>query len=160
MTKKVKLWAFLLATSVLALGSAKAQAEDYPTKPIHVIVPYAGGSASDVVTCIMLSEMSKSLGQPLIDDNMPGAGGDTGTAMGARATPDGYTLVISGVGPMAANKALFKTLGYDPEKDFAPISQFVSLPNIIIINANLPPKTLTEFIAYAKANPTSRAARE
>jgi tripartite-type tricarboxylate transporter receptor subunit TctC len=101
----------------------------------------------------MLQEMSKSLGQNFVVDNRPGAGGNTGTAAATRAAPDGYTLLMSTSGPLAANKTLFKALGYDPEKDLAPISLFAILPNVIVINSKLPPKTLTEFIAYAKAHP-------
>jgi tripartite-type tricarboxylate transporter receptor subunit TctC len=139
--------------TVVAVGIARAQVKDYPTRPIQVIVPFAGGSASDVVTRIMLQEMSKSLGQNFVVDNRPGAGGNTGTAAATRAAPDGYTLLMSTSGPLAANKTLFKALGYDPEKDLAPISLFAILPNVIVINSKLPPKTLTEFIAYAKAHP-------
>ena len=135
------------------LGAMRAQARDYPTRPIQVIVPFAGGSASDVVTRIMLHEMSKSLDQNFVVDNRPGAGGNTGTAAATQAAPDGYTLVMSTSGPLAANKTLFKNLGYDPEKDLTPISLFAILPNVIVINSKLPPKTLTEFIAYAKAHP-------
>ncbi|MGB8184861.1 MAG: tripartite tricarboxylate transporter substrate-binding protein, partial [Pseudolabrys sp.] len=87
-----------------------AKAEDYPTRPIQVIVPFAGGSASDVVTRILLHEMSKSLGQNFVVDNRPGAGGNTGTAAATKATPDGYTLLMSTSGPLAANRTLFKTL--------------------------------------------------
>ena len=142
-----------LAMALGALGTARAQAQDYPIRPIQVIVPFAGGSASDVVTRIMLHEMSKSLGQNFVVDNRPGAGGNTGTAAAIKTPPDGYTLLMSTSGPLAANKTLFKTLGYDPEKDLAPISLFAVLPNVIVINSKLPPKTLTEFIAYAKAHP-------
>jgi tripartite-type tricarboxylate transporter receptor subunit TctC len=145
----------IFGLSLAAFANTSSQAEDYPNRPIHVVVPYAGGSASDVVARIMLSEMSKTLGQPIVDDNQPGAGGDIGTAAVSRATPDGYTLLITGMGPLAANRTLFKKLDYDPQKDLAPISQFVDLPNIIIINAKLPPRNLTEFIAYAKEHPKS-----
>ena len=130
-----------------------AQAQDYPSRPVQVIVPFAGGSASDVVTRILLHEMSKSLGQNFIIDNRPGAGGNTGTAAATKLAPDGYTLLMSTSGPLAANKTLFKTLGYDPAKELAPISLFAVLPNVIVINAKLPPKNLAEFIAYAKAHP-------
>ena len=147
----VRLLPFLV--SICLTAASPAQAEDYPTRPIQVIVPFAGGSASDVVTRIMLQEMSKSLGQNFVVDNRPGAGGNTGTAAATKAAPDGYTLLMSTSGPLAANKTLFKTLGYDPEKDLAPISLFAVLPNVIVINSKLPPKTLTEFIAYAKAHP-------
>jgi len=153
---KTKILTFLqivVAMTVVAVGTARAQVKDYPTRPIQVIVPFAGGSASDVVTRIMLQEMSKSLGQNFVVDNRPGAGGNTGTAAATRAAPDGYTLLMSTSGPLAANKTLFKALGYDPEKDLAPISLFAILPNVIVINSKLPPKTLKEFITYAKAHP-------
>ena len=147
----VRLLPFLAAICLTA--APPAQADDYPTRPIQVIVPFAGGSASDVVTRIMLQEMSKSLGQNFVVDNRPGAGGNTGTAAATKAVPDGYTLLMSTSGPLAANKTLFKTLGYDPEKDLAPISLFAVLPNVIVINSKLPPKTLKEFVEYAKAHP-------
>jgi tripartite-type tricarboxylate transporter receptor subunit TctC len=152
-TRILKVLPIALAMSIAALGTARAQAQDYPTRPIQVIVPFAGGSASDVVTRIMLHEMSKSLGQNFVVDNRPGAGGNTGTDAATKTAPDGYTLLMSTSGPLAANKTLFKTLGYDPKKDLAPISLFAVLPNVIVINSKLPPKTLMEFIAYAKAHP-------
>jgi tripartite-type tricarboxylate transporter receptor subunit TctC len=142
----------VIACAVLISG-VPATAQTYPARPITVIVPFAGGSASDVVTRIMLDRMGKTLGQSFIVDNRPGGGGNIGTALATRAAPDGYTLVMSTVGPLAANRTLFKSLGYDPENDFTPISLFAILPNVIVINAKLPPKTLTEFVAYAKAHP-------
>jgi tripartite-type tricarboxylate transporter receptor subunit TctC len=142
--------ALLVASFV---GGGRVQAQDYPTRPIQVIVPFAGGSASDVVTRILLHEMSKSLGQNFIVDNRPGAGGNTGTAATIKLAPDGYNLLMSTSGPLAANRTLFKSLGYDPEKDLSPISLFAIIPNVIIINSKLPPKTLTELITYAKAHP-------
>ena len=152
-TKKLRLLPIVLALSVATIITTRAQVTDYPNRPIQVIVPFAGGSASDVVIRVLLQEMSKSLGQNFIVENRPGAGGNTGTATAAKASPNGYTLVMSTSGPLAANKTLFKTLGYEPEKDFAPISLFAVLPNVIVINSKLPPKTLTEFIAYAKEHP-------
>src|SRR5947199_5698704 len=104
-----------VAAAVVALLGAPAMASEqaYPTRPIQVIVPFAGGSASDVVMRILLDRMGKRLGQPFIVDNRPGAGGNTGTFAGSKAAPDGYTLVMSSVGPLAANRTLFKSLGYD-----------------------------------------------
>jgi len=135
------------------LHPAIAQSSAYPARPIQVYVPFAGGSASDVITRILLDRMSKSLGQVFVVDNRPGAGGNIGTAAAAHAAPDGYTLVMSTSGPLAANKSLFRELGYDPQKDFAPICLFASLPNVVVINSKLPPKTLLELIDYAKAHP-------
>ena len=102
---------------------------------------------------VLLNRMSKTLGQNFVVENRPGAGGNTGTEAASHAAPDGYTLVMSTSGPLAANKSLFKDLGYDPQKDFAPICLFATLPNIVVINSKLPPKTLRELIDYAKAHP-------
>jgi tripartite-type tricarboxylate transporter receptor subunit TctC len=142
-----------LATLAAIFGGRAVQAQDYPTRVIQVIVPFAGGSASDVVTRILLNRMAASIGQQFIVDNRPGAGGNTGTAAATKATPDGYTLVMSTSGPLAANKSLFRDLGYEPQTAFAAISLFAVLPNVVVINSKLPPKTLTEFVAYAKAHP-------
>jgi tripartite-type tricarboxylate transporter receptor subunit TctC len=149
-TRRFALVAIAAAGVLAGFG---AQAQDYPARLIQVIVPFAGGSASDVVTRILLDRMGKTLGQQFIVDNRPGAGGNTGTMAAARTAPDGYTLVMSTIGPLAANRTLFRSLGYDPEKDFAPISLFAILPNVVVINSKLPPKTLTEFIAYARQHP-------
>jgi tripartite-type tricarboxylate transporter receptor subunit TctC len=145
--------AILLTCLAMFALAGRAQAQDYHARPIQVIVPFAGGSASDVVVRIMLDRMAKTLGQPFVVDNRPGAGGNIGTLAVTRTAPDGYTLVMSSVGPLAANRTLFKTLGFDPEKDFSPISLFAILPNVIVINSKLPPKTLTELVAYAKQRP-------
>jgi len=146
----------LCAAAILAVAappSAEAQSADYPNRPIQVYVPFAGGSASDVITRILLNRMATSLGQTFVVDNRPGAGGNIGTAAAAHAAPDGYTLLMSTSGPLAANKSLFKDLGYDPLKDLAPICLFAVLPNVVVINSKLPPKSLRELMDYAKAHP-------
>ena len=146
----------LCAAAILALSipaAADADSAGYPTRPIQVFVPFGAGSASDVITRMLLERMSTSLGQKFVVENRPGAGGNTGTEVAAHAAPDGYALVMSTSGPLAANKALFKELGYDPQKDFAPICLFATLPNIVVINSKLPPRTLLDLIAYAKAHP-------
>ena len=139
--------------AALLLGAPLAQAQTYPARPIQVIVPFAGGSASDVVMRVLLERMGVALGHRFIVDNRPGAGGNTGTAAATKAAPDGYTLVMSSVGPLAANKTLYKDLGYDPEHDLAPIALFATLPNVIVVSKKLPITNLKEFIAYAKAHP-------
>src|SRR5262249_53510331 len=118
---------------VVALLAAPATASEqaYPTRPIQVIVPFAGGSASDVVIRILLDRMAKSIGLPFIVDNRPGAGGNIGTSAATKAPPDGYTLVMGSTGPMAANRTLYRDLGYDPEKDLEPISLFAHFPILI-----------------------------
>jgi tripartite-type tricarboxylate transporter receptor subunit TctC len=142
-----------IATFFSIFGGSVAGAQSYPTRPIQVIVPFAGGSASDVVTRILLDRASKALGQPFVVDNRPGAGGNTGTLAAARATPDGYTLVATGSGPAAINKALYKDLGYETEKDFEPISLVAVFPIVIVASSKLPVKTLNELVAYALERP-------
>jgi len=151
MTRTIMLGAAITLAAIAGVTTASAQS--YPSRAITVIIPFAGGSASDVVTRIMLDKMSKSMGQPLIVENRPGAGGNTGTAAAGKAAPDGYTIVGSGSGPFAANKILYRDLGYDPEKDFEIISPFAYFNIVIVASAKLPVNNLKELIAHAKANP-------
>ncbi len=148
---RIMLGAVLGLTGLTGIQAAVAQ--EYPTRPITYIIPFAGGSASDVVSRIMLDRMSKSMGQPIIVENRPGAGGNIGTAIGAKAAPDGYTLIGGGSGPVAANLTLYKSLGYDPLKDLEMISPFAGFTIIVVASKNLPVKSLKELIDYAKANP-------
>lgn len=143
----------VLGAALCLTGVQVAAAQDYPTRPITYILPFAGGSASDVVSRIMLDKMSKSMGQPIIVENRPGAGGNIGTAMGAKAKPDGYTLIGGGSGPVAANLTLYKALGYDPLKDLEMISPFAGFTIVVVASKNLPVKSLKEMVEYAKANP-------
>jgi tripartite-type tricarboxylate transporter receptor subunit TctC len=147
----------LLLSAVVALAALVratiAEAQSYPSRSITVIVPFAAGSASDVVTRILADRMSKSMGQSIIIDNRPGAGGNTGTAAAVKAVADGYTLVASGTGPVAANKTLYRDLGYDPEKDLEAVSPFAVFTIVIAASTKLPVGTLAELIAYAKAHP-------
>ena len=142
-----------VAALAAIIQAAPGRAETYPSRPITVIVPFAGGSASDVVTRIMLNKMSASMGQPIVVENRPGAGGNIGTAYGAKAAPDGYTWIASGSGPIAANKTLYHDLGYDPEKDFEAVSPFSFFTIVVVASTKLPVKSLQELIAYAKQHP-------
>jgi len=130
-----------------------ADAQSYPTRPVTVVIPFAAGSASDVVSRMMLDKMAKATGQPFIVDNRPGAGGNTGTAAVARATPDGYTLLGAASGPLAANATLYANLGYDPERDVEIISPFAAFTIVVVAGTKLPVNSLSGLIAYAKANP-------
>ena len=151
MTKRLLLGAGVaLAT---ALGTTLAGAQSYPSRPITVIIPFAGGSASDVVSRIMLDRMSKSMGQPIIVENRPGAGGNSGTQAASKAAPDGYTLLGGGSGPVAANLALYNNLGYDPAKDLEMISPFAGFTIVVVASKNLPVTSLKELVEHAKANP-------
>jgi tripartite-type tricarboxylate transporter receptor subunit TctC len=147
---------FMLGATVAlatAAGGVTAGAQSYPTRPITVIIPFAGGSASDVVSRIMLDKMSKSLGQPIIVENKPGAGGNNGTALAAKATPDGYTLVGAGSGPIAANLTLYKNLGYDPLKELTIISPFARFTIVVTVSSKLGFKTLKDLVERAKKEP-------
>lgn len=137
----------------LTVLDGRAHAQDYPSRAITVIVPFAGGSASDVVSRILFDRMSRSMGQPIIVENRPGAGGNTGSAVASKAAPDGYTLLGGGSGPVAANVTLYKNLGYDPEKDFETISPFAAFTIVIVASNALPVSNLQDLIAYAKQHP-------
>jgi tripartite-type tricarboxylate transporter receptor subunit TctC len=143
-------FAFLLAAAFLP--AAAAHADEYPTKPIIMIVPYAPGGSVDTVARIVGNAVSNEIGQSIIIENRSGAGGNIGFEMVARALPDGYTLLMSS-SPLAVNVSLYRKLRYDPVKDFAPISLVALQPNLLVVNPELPVKTLAELIAYAKANP-------
>ena len=135
------------------LDDKTANAQAYPTRPITAVIPFVGGSASDVVSRILFERMSKAMGQPIIVENRAGAGGNTGTAAVARATPDGYTLIGAGSGPIGANVSLYKNLGYDPVKDLDIISPFAGFTIVVVASNTLPVKSLKELIAHLKANP-------
>jgi tripartite-type tricarboxylate transporter receptor subunit TctC len=135
------------------LSGNLARAQNYPTRPITAIIPFAAGSASDVVSRILFDKMSKSMGQAIIVENRPGAGGNTGSADAAKAAPDGYTILGGGSGPVAANVTLYKHLDYDPVKDFETISAVAAFTIVVAVTAKLPINNLQELIAYAKAHP-------
>ncbi len=143
-----------LALSVVGTAAyAQNAAQSYPTRPITAIIPFAGGSASDVVSRILFDKMSKLLGQPIVVENKPGAGGNIGTADVARAAPDGYTILGGGSGPVAANVTLYKQLDYDPQKDFETVSPFASFTIVVVASTKLPVDSLQELISYGKAHP-------
>ncbi|HUI98356.1 MAG TPA: tripartite tricarboxylate transporter substrate binding protein [Xanthobacteraceae bacterium] len=143
----------LIALAASLLFGAPGRADTFPSRPITVILPFAAGSASDVVTRIMVNKMSQTMGQPIVVDNRPGAGGNIGTALGIKAAPDGYTWIATGTGPVAANVTLYRDLGYDPEKDLESVSPFAYFTIVIAASTQLPVKTLPELIAYAKQHP-------
>src|SRR4051812_45371454 len=143
----------LTASAVFALMTDAATAQNYPSRPITVIMPFAGGSGSDVAARIIYARMAKTLGQPIIVENKPGAGGNSGTLQAAKATPDGYTLVGAGSGPFAANLTLYRELGYDPQKDFTLISPFVSFTVVITASNNLGLSSVQDLIERARKEP-------
>jgi tripartite-type tricarboxylate transporter receptor subunit TctC len=133
--------------------SMPVAAADYPTKPITLIIGFAPGGPSDVMARILTKKMEEVLKQPFVIENRPGAGGSlAGTAV-ARSAPDGYTVLLATGSLLAINVSLYKNLGYDPEKDFEPISLIGMQTNVLYTHPSVPAKTLSELIAHAKANP-------
>jgi tripartite-type tricarboxylate transporter receptor subunit TctC len=147
----VRFFAFALA----ALGSIAmpAHAQTYPTKPIRLVVPFPAGGTTDILARAVAQKLSETLGQQVIVDNRPGAGGNIGSELVARAAPDGYTLLMGTVGTHAINVSLYPKLPYDPVKDFTPIVLVAGVPNVLVVNPSLPAQSVAELIAYAKANP-------
>jgi tripartite-type tricarboxylate transporter receptor subunit TctC len=144
-----------LAAVAAALLAAPfgAAAQEYPTRAVTVIVPQAPGGTNDIVARVVGEALSRSLGQPFVIENRPGAGGNIGTQAAARAKPDGYTLLVTISSSQAINPALYKKVPFDPVKDFAPITLLGSVPNVLVANTEFPPNTLPELIALAKAKP-------
>jgi tripartite-type tricarboxylate transporter receptor subunit TctC len=139
---------------VAALGAApKAFAQAFPSKPIKIVVPFAAGSATDLTARGLGAKLQEILKQPIIVDDRPGASGQLGASAVATAPADGYTLMMGTNTTNAANGALFKQLSYDPEKDFAPIMRCVTGVNALVVNNDLPVKTVAELVDYAKKNP-------
>jgi tripartite-type tricarboxylate transporter receptor subunit TctC len=144
------MWLLLLG---VVLNVTAAAAQDYPSKPIRIIVPYGSGNAGEVALRVLLSEMEPRLGQRVLVEARPGAGGNVGAAAVASAPPDGYTLLLGSANNFVINQHLYKNMGFDPVSAFEPVSIPFHTPFLIYTNAAVPAKTLQEFIAYAKANP-------
>ncbi len=143
----------LLLVALAMANVYPALAETWPTRPIRFIVPFAPGGGGDVVGRIIGQRMSEQLGKPLIIDNRAGGGGTRGCELAAKAAPDGYTLLLGNVGPIAVGPALYPKLAYDPVRDFAPVTMIASFPNLLVANPGLPFKTVPELVAYAKSRP-------
>jgi len=140
----------LVAALLIAAGLAHAQ--DYPVKPIRMIVPYPPGGGTDVVARIVNEKLSLELGQSIVIDNKGGAGGSVGTEVASKATPDGYTILLT-LSSHTINPKLFPKLGYDVERDFIPISLAASIPQILVANPAVPANNMQELLAWMKANP-------
>ncbi|HYS09588.1 MAG TPA: tripartite tricarboxylate transporter substrate-binding protein [Myxococcales bacterium] len=144
MTKRI----FLMLAALLAFRVQAA----YPERPITLIVPFAAGGPTDVVARIVGDNMSRTLGQQIVVENVTGAGGTTGTTRGAQATPDGYTIMMGHMGTHGAAPAVYPNLKYDPQKDFLPVGMAAGTPILIVARKNFAPKDLKEFVAFVKAN--------
>lgn len=150
-----RLCAAVLTTLAFAAGSASAQ--NYPTKPITIVVPFAPGGTTDILARAVGAELTKALGQQVIIDNRPGAGGNIGTQLVANAAPDGYTLLMGTVGTHGINQSLYPKLPYDPIKDFAPVTLVAAVPNVLVLNKAFAEKNqitdVKSFVSHAKAHP-------
>ena len=143
----------LFIIAALTLASAPAHSDDYPSRRITLIAPWPPAGAIDTICRELAPGVGDLLGQPVVVENRAGAGSTIGTADAAKATPDGYTLVMAGSGSMAISPTLFKELPYDPRRDFTPIALVVRVPFILVVNPSLPIESVTDLISYAKAHP-------
>lgn len=134
-------------------GMGTANADNYPSRSIRIVVPFAAGGTSDLVTRILGQALSTELKTPVVVDNRPGAGGNIGSELVAHSTPDGYTLLMGTVATHGINATLYKKMPFDPVKDFAPVSLVASTPSVLEVTPSLPVKSVQELIAYAKAHP-------
>ena len=152
MTKHWGAAAFLLMAGIIV--GAPAQAQDFPTRPITMIVPFAAGGPADITGRIVADIFTRHLGQRVIVENINGAGGTIGAVRAARATADGYTIFFGHTGTNALAPAFYPDIAYDPQKDFEPIGLTAEYPEVLVVRKGLPAENLAEFVAYAKANPT------
>jgi tripartite-type tricarboxylate transporter receptor subunit TctC len=140
----------------LALGlvvAVPASSQGYPDKPVKIVVPFAAGSATDIMARIIADDLRVALGQPFVIDNKPGGSAQIGAELVAKSPPDGYTLFVTTNTSHSANPFLFKKLNYDPVKDFAPVANIMRIPVILVVNPKSGIGSLAELVAYAKANP-------
>ena len=145
-------WNPFAAVALLAC-CLPAAAQDYPNKPVRIVVGYAAGGGNDIIVRVMQPELQKGLGQPVIVDNKPGAQSIIAADLVAKSAPDGYTILMGPSGPMTINPATYSKLSYSPQRDFAPVSMICSFPLIVAVNAALPIHNMKELIDYVKANP-------
>jgi tripartite-type tricarboxylate transporter receptor subunit TctC len=138
---------------VAAVTGTPALAQDYPTKPITLVVPFPAGGGNDALARLVAEKMSRALGQQVVVENRGGAGGTIATRAVAKTAPDGYTILLTYTGTLAINPSLYPNAGYDPRKDFTPIGLIGSLPSVLVVHPSLAVHSVAELIAYAKANP-------
>jgi tripartite-type tricarboxylate transporter receptor subunit TctC len=136
-----------------ALLATTAAAQEYPSRPVRFIVPFAAGGGGDLIVREVAQRLTARLGQSVVVDNRTGAAGSLGTELAARAPADGHTILMANIAPMAINTAVYKKLAYDPVKDFAPITLLASFPNVLVVHPAVPARSLSELIALARAQP-------
>ncbi len=148
-----RLMAWFAGCAALVLAMPAVPAAEFPVKPVTLVIGFAPGGPSDVMARILTKRMEELLKQPVVVENRAGAGGGIAANAVARATPDGYTILLATGSSLAINVSLYKSLGYDPEKDFEPISLIGTQTNLLYVHPSLPARTLAEFVAHLKANP-------
>jgi tripartite-type tricarboxylate transporter receptor subunit TctC len=146
-------WSAVVTALALAGALAPAAAQDYPNRPITLVVPYAAGGGNDVMARTVAEKMSRTLGQQIVVENRAGAGGTIATRQVAKAAPDGYTLVIGGTGTLAVNPTLYANVGYDPRKDFAPVGLIGTSALVILVHPSVPATSIRELIDLARKDP-------
>ncbi|MBB2918587.1 Bug family tripartite tricarboxylate transporter substrate binding protein [Cupriavidus alkaliphilus] len=142
-----------LAAACAAGASASAFAQSWPARPLRMVVPFPPGSSPDLIARILTEKLAAALGQPVVVENRPGAGGNIGTGMVARAAPDGYTLLFTINGPLVTAPTLSRNLNYDPFRQLAPVTLVATSPNVLVVDARLPVHNLREFVALARSRP-------
>jgi tripartite-type tricarboxylate transporter receptor subunit TctC len=153
----MRIWNIWLGAAAVALALTgaldRADAQTYPNRTITLVIPFAPGGSTSIVGRVIADKMSQLLGQSIVVDNRPGAGGTVGTKYVAKSDPDGYTLLLGYTGTLAIGPSLYKEVGYDPTRDFAPIGMIGNAPSALVVHPSFPAHTVAELIAYAKANP-------
>ena len=142
-----------LCAVIAALAASLALAQSYPSKPVRLVVPFPPGGPADSVARVLAQKLTDVLGQQVVVDNRAGATGTIGAGIVAKAPPDGYTLLLGTSNELAMSPGLYDKLPYDPTKDFAPLSNVINFPNILVVNPHLPARTVTELVALARAKP-------
>ena len=145
--------AVVIAAVIAALIVASVHAQNYPAKTVRIIVPFPAGGSTDIIGRVVAEQLTAVFGQQVIVDNRPGANGVIGTDLVAKAAPDGYTLLMGGIGSLSINPAIYSKIPYDPVRDFTAIIQIAQVPNVLVVHPSLPVKTVRELIALAKASP-------
>jgi tripartite-type tricarboxylate transporter receptor subunit TctC len=147
-----RIWS-VVAASLLIVHGAPVRAQDYPNKPVTLVVPFAPGGSSEVLSRLIGQRLTENWKQQVVIDNKPGAAGNIAMELVQRARPDGYTLILGHVGTLAVNPAMFARLPYDPVNGFIPVAMIASVPNVVAVHPGVPANNLKEFIALAKAKP-------
>jgi len=142
---------FRMIAALAALASLPALAQQYPARPVKIIVAFTAGGTTDIMARTLAQRLSERFRQPFVIENKPGAGGNLGTEVACRAAADGYTLIVNSVGPMAVNPTLYKNLGCNPLTELTPVAQISDVPNVLVVPASLKVATMEQFLAYARS---------